>query len=200
MKEIQTNKGIFIFIEVEHNCVPKQIAHNIVNKPNSLILDFSVQLISTTNNVKEKEAEDIVDEVLYMKGFSKDHTVEYKNYFGGHSCSAYESFQTLLKFNDLYLSKNYLIIKKIKTKEQIIELANSMEFILDYDKYDDKEYPGDSSGLRYLRFVSKDTELDEPDLRWIWYKNVSEFDNIKKGKIIKYRLNKKREVLNFLKY
>lgn len=49
-------------------------------------------------------------------------------------------------------------------KEEIINLANSMGFKLDYDKYDDKEYPGDSNNLRFLRFVSKEDNLDEKDL------------------------------------
>ena len=85
-------------------------------------------------------------------------------------------------------------------KQEIIDLANSLDFVLDYDKYDDIEYPGDSNNLRYLRFVSNDDELDERELRWIWYKNDSDEDNYKRGIYIQKRLIKKRQVLNLLKY
>jgi len=85
-------------------------------------------------------------------------------------------------------------------KEEIITLAESMNFVLDYDKFDDKEYPGDSTNLRYLRFTSNDDELDEKDLRWIWLKNKTDADNIDYGKYIQSRLVRKRQVLNSLKY
>ena len=85
-------------------------------------------------------------------------------------------------------------------KQEIIEVAKNLNFVLDYDKFDDKEYPGDSNNLRYLRFVSNDDELDEKDLRWIWYKNDSDKDNLNRGLYIQKRLLKKRQVLNSLKY
>lgn len=85
-------------------------------------------------------------------------------------------------------------------KNEIIEVAKNMNFVLDYDKFDDKEYPGDSNNLRYLRFISNDDELDEKDLRWIWYKNDSDKDNLNRGLYIQKRLLKKRQVLNLLKY
>ncbi len=85
-------------------------------------------------------------------------------------------------------------------KEEIITLAESMNFKLDYDKFDDKEYPGDSNNLRYLRFISNDDELDEKELRWVWFKNEIDADNIDYGKYIQSRLIRKRQVLNSLKY
>ena len=85
-------------------------------------------------------------------------------------------------------------------KQEIIKLAISMNFKLNYDRYDDKEYPGSSSTLRYLRFVSKDDNLDEKDLRWIWYKEGSNQDNIARGILIQKRLKKKKEIQEFLKY
>lgn len=85
-------------------------------------------------------------------------------------------------------------------KQEIIQLAESMGFKLNYDKFDDKEYPGDSNVLRYLRFVSKDDNLDEKDLRWIWYKEDSNQDNIARGILIQKRLKKKKEIQEFLKY
>ena len=85
-------------------------------------------------------------------------------------------------------------------KEEIVTLAESMNFKLDYDKSDDKEYPGDSNNLRYLRFISNDDELDEKDLRWVWLKNETDADNIDYGKYIQSRLIRKKQVLNSLKY
>lgn len=85
-------------------------------------------------------------------------------------------------------------------KEDIILIAESKGFKLDYDKFDDKEYKGDSSKLRFLRFVSTDDFLDEKDLRWIWYKEDSDEDNIKRGIYIKSRLDKKKQIKEFLKY
>ena len=40
-------------------------------------------------------------------------------------------------------------------KEEIITLANSMGFLLDYDRFDDKDYPGVANpDLRFMRFIS----------------------------------------------
>ena len=85
-------------------------------------------------------------------------------------------------------------------KKQIVALAESMGFKLDCDRFDNKEYPGDSNNLRYLRFVSIDDSLDEKDLRWIWYKEGSNEDNINRGKHIQNRLKRKKEIQEFLKY
>jgi hypothetical protein len=84
-------------------------------------------------------------------------------------------------------------------KQEIIALAESMNFKLDYDKWintDDSEY----SNGEWLRFTSTDDELDERDLRWIWYKIDDDVDNIEYGQYIQSRLVKKRQVLNSLKY
>lgn len=85
-------------------------------------------------------------------------------------------------------------------KEEIIQLAESMGFILQYDKYDDKKYPGESTDLRYLRFICPDPLLDEPDLRWIWYKHVNDDTNIANGEHIKARIKRKKEIQEYLKY
>lgn len=89
---------------------------------------------------------------------------------------------------------------KNMSKEEIINFADLIGFKLDYDKFDDKEYPGDSNQLRYLRFVSKEDDLDEKDLRWIWYKGDSDEDNINRGRHIQQRLKRKKEIQKFLKY
>lgn len=85
-------------------------------------------------------------------------------------------------------------------KKEIIQLANTMGFILQYDKYDDKEYPGDPINLLYLRFISPDKTLDEKGLRWIWYKEDSDEDNIARGQYIQARLKRKKEIQELLKY
>lgn len=84
-------------------------------------------------------------------------------------------------------------------KEEIITLAESMNFKLDYDKWVNEDKGRFSNG-EWLRFVSLDDDLDEKDLRWIWYKTDTDEDNILRGKHIQFRLNRKREVLNSLKY
>ena len=85
-------------------------------------------------------------------------------------------------------------------KEEIIFLAKSMNFKLDYDKFDDKEYSGDSNNMRYLRFVSNDDSLDEKDLRWKWFKDSEDKENIIRGKVIQSRLLKKKQIQEMLKY
>lgn len=86
-------------------------------------------------------------------------------------------------------------------KEEIIKIAEDMDFKLDYDKSDkNKEYPGDSNKFRYIRFISKDELLDEKDLRWIWWMDESDRYNIENGKCVQSRLKKKKEIQNFLKY
>lgn len=85
-------------------------------------------------------------------------------------------------------------------KQSIIQIAESMGFKLDYDKYDDASYPGNSSNVRFLRFVCEDDSLDEKDLRWVWYKRSSDKDNIERGERIRARLIKKKQIQDFLKY
>jgi len=85
------------------------------------------------------------------------------------------------------------------TNNEIIELADSLGFDLDYDKSEIREDAGEFD-LRYMRFVSKDESLDEADLRWIWYMEDSDSDNINRGKYIISRLEKKKSIQNFLNY
>ena len=76
-----------------------------------------------------------------------------------------------------------------------------MGFRLDYDRFDDKEYPGVADpSLRFMRFVSADDDLDEKDLRWIWYKEDDGEYNVQRGKQIQDRLRRKKEIQDFLKY
>ncbi len=110
MKEINLPSGNYLFVEVPDDCKPEQIAHNIINKPNSLIFDFSVQLISTTKDITEEQAQNIV-------GIMKDNTGNhyynfiYSKYMIGWS--AKESLHSLIQANELDVNKNYLILKKL---------------------------------------------------------------------------------------
>jgi hypothetical protein len=86
-------------------------------------------------------------------------------------------------------------------KEEIVKLAESMGFKLDYDRFDDKEYLGvANNSLRFIRFISPDKTLDEPDLRWIWYKDEDYESNVNRGHYVLSRLNRKKEIQEFLKY
>lgn len=78
-------------------------------------------------------------------------------------------------------------------KSQIIQEAEARGFKLDYDQ-------SEVEGKKWIRFVSKDKSLDEPDLRWIWYVNDEWQDNIERGNYIEARLKKKKEIQDFLKY
>ena len=82
-------------------------------------------------------------------------------------------------------------------KEEIICLAESMGFKLDYDKWENIDNSEFSNG-EWLRFISIDDGLDERDLRWIWYKGYSDEQNTITGEYIQARLKRKREILNIL--
>lgn len=84
-------------------------------------------------------------------------------------------------------------------KNEIIKLANSMGFLLDYDKWNNPD-KGEFSNGNWLRFVTDKEEIDEKILRWIWYKDDSYEDNINRGQHIQSRLLKKAKVLEMLKY
>lgn len=83
-------------------------------------------------------------------------------------------------------------------KEEIINYASELGFHLDYDKWNN-DNKGDYSTGDWLRFCLP-KELDEKDLRWIWYKNDSFINNQNRGLYILQRAKKKKEILEFLKY
>jgi hypothetical protein len=86
------------------------------------------------------------------------------------------------------------------TKEAIMHQAEIRGLKLDYDKSDGIGKDGRAEHLRYIRFVSKDENLDEPDLRWIWYMDDPDDENLKRGDYVVSRLTKKQEVINQNKY
>lgn len=84
-------------------------------------------------------------------------------------------------------------------KREIIEIATSMGFKLDCDKWNNPDTSKFSNG-KWLRFVSQDDSLDEKELRWIWCREDSDEDNLKRGNYIQKRLKRKKEIQEFLKY
>ena len=84
------------------------------------------------------------------------------------------------------------------SKEEIINYAEELGFHLDYDKWDGIAR-GSYSTEKFLRFCLPE-ELDEKDLRWIWYVDDSFVNNQNRGLYILQRAKKKQQVLDFLKY
>lgn len=86
----------------------------------------------------------------------------------------------------------------IMNKEEIIKYAAELGFHLDYDKWDGISQ-GTSNTDKWMRFCLP-KELDERDLRWIWYKDDTFVNNQNRGLNILQRAKKKKEILDFLKY
>ena len=95
MKEIVTNKGTFLFIEIPQFELPNT-------------LTSKGEIISTTKDITEEQADFIVDKVMNNQ--------HYQNYNWKVFCdrwlkTAKESLKSLMKKNELDVEKNYLIIK-----------------------------------------------------------------------------------------
>lgn len=76
-------------------------------------------------------------------------------------------------------------------KKEIIEIASALGFDMDYDQFDVER-------KSWIRFTLKDEQLDEPDLRFIWYRNFSLVDNLKMASSILFKAGQKayRERMN----
>jgi hypothetical protein len=138
MKEIMTQKGTFLFLEVPDDVLYFRwfIVYNV--KKESFSVEFQTDndaiyislntnkdcyIISTTKDVTEEQAQSIVDSKEY-ESYDFDgraYDVLYKNYNESEdsfvlNCDQYytakESLQSLIQANDLDIDKNYLIIKK----------------------------------------------------------------------------------------
>ncbi len=77
-------------------------------------------------------------------------------------------------------------------KGKIIDIATSMGFILDYDQFD-------VDGKEWIRFVLND-ELDEKDLRWIWWKDNSLETNLSRGAKILFKAGQKAKIAQLNKF
>lgn len=135
MKEITTAKGTYLFVEVPNNAydfsLTKYKTHCVINYfdklkdgtkyscsdniggLNKTLLDY--QIISTTNQITEEQAESMVDRTFdnkyyqylangMMRVASMKHAYPYE--------TAKESLQSLIKANGLDETKNYIILKK----------------------------------------------------------------------------------------
>lgn len=69
------------------------------------------------------------------------------------------------------------------TKKETIEIAEGLGFILDYDQFNVPD-------KRWIRFELKE-ELDEPDLRWIWFRDQSLEWNLERGGQILFKAGQK---------
>lgn len=78
------------------------------------------------------------------------------------------------------------------TKEEIIHILEGMGFKLDYDQWDVKS-------KKWIRFILKE-ELDEPDLRLIWYKEVNDYSNFSEAASILFKAGQKAKILQFSQY
>ena len=72
------------------------------------------------------------------------------------------------------------------TKEKVINIVSKMGFHLDYDQWSEKGW---------MRFELNRSELDEKDLRLIWYKDVSNEDNFADAASILFRAGQKHKTL-----
>ena len=69
------------------------------------------------------------------------------------------------------------------TKKQIIEIATGLGFRLDLDRFNEKD-------KQWIRFELKE-ELDEADLRWIWFKDETLEWNLERGSQILFKAGQK---------
>jgi hypothetical protein len=77
------------------------------------------------------------------------------------------------------------------TKEKIVKIVCKMGFYLDYDQWDEKGW---------MRFELNRQDLDEKDLRLIWYKDVADEENFAEAADILFRAGQKHkaQVINKL--
>lgn len=121
MKQITINKGTFMFVEIPENSTKYKISSTnylcfkIKNRwiPDVPRLLDNFQIISSTKDISEKQAEDIVEEVFTKETSIGIRCFENYNIKELYCLSAKEALQSLIKANELDINKNYLILKKI---------------------------------------------------------------------------------------
>lgn len=70
------------------------------------------------------------------------------------------------------------------TKEKIINIVSKMGFHVGYDAWEEKGW---------IRFELNRSELDERELRLIWYKDVNDEDNFADAADILFRAGQKHK-------
>ena len=71
------------------------------------------------------------------------------------------------------------------TKNKIVQIVQAMGFHLDLDRWSEED--------GWMRFQLKN-ELDERDLRLIWWKNVDELSNFKRASDILFKAGQKAKI------
>lgn len=79
------------------------------------------------------------------------------------------------------------------TKEEVIEIANAMSFNLNYDQWD-------IDGKGWMRFHLKNDDLDEKDMRLIWYKEDRIETNLRRAAVILFTAGQKAKVAQLNEY
>lgn len=78
------------------------------------------------------------------------------------------------------------------TKEEIINNVSAMGFHLNYDQWDIED-------KGWMRFQLKE-ELDEPNLRLIWWSSVSDIANFARAAEILFKAGQKAKMQQLNKY
>ena len=124
MKEINLPSGNYLFVEVPDDVTDfyydSWFTRYINHSKGSIKLDVNTEIISTTKDITEKQAESIIEfktETLYPEGFEPYVTSGYRNYnipYTGifNIQRAKESLQSLIQANGMDVNKNYLILLK----------------------------------------------------------------------------------------
>lgn len=124
MKTVKIGNKEYIFIDLPKNA---HDVHYLKDKKGigyflnsnietiDILFESEINLIVETNYITGEIAQGVVENIFYAKGWSKtEHTVEFKNYYGGNSFqNAIESFYSLMKTNGLDIRNNYLLIEKL---------------------------------------------------------------------------------------
>lgn len=77
------------------------------------------------------------------------------------------------------------------TKEEIINIIEGMGFHVDLDKWADED--------GWIRFQLKD-ELDEKDLRLIWWKDAPDYGNFQRAAGILFKAGQKAKMKQITEY
>lgn len=79
------------------------------------------------------------------------------------------------------------------TKEDVIENAIALGFVLDYDQWD-------VDGKEWMRFKLEEESLQEKDLTLIWWKDASLASNLHHAGMILFKSGRKSKVMEINNY
>lgn len=142
MKEINLPSGNYLFIEIPDDAYDFKIEidylicrddkTSIWNEGTPIKIPENCEIISTTKDITEEQAESIVDKPLIEKAFRpigstltypsnkvwnrykySEHFKEVVGTWMTDVCGAKESLQSLIQANELDVNKNFLILRKL---------------------------------------------------------------------------------------